>query len=64
VEERRLGTAFGFLSGINGVADLASSVTAGVLWTFVGPMATLVFGASLCTAAGAILWLRPPLRSN
>lgn len=64
VEERRLGTAFGFLNGINGVADLGSSVTAGVLWTFVGPMATLGFGAILCAVAGAVLWLRPPLRSN
>jgi MFS family permease len=64
VEERRLGTAFGFLNGINGAADLASSVTAGVLWTYVSPQAALAFGAALCAVAGAILWLRPPLRSN
>ena len=64
VEERRLGTAFGFLNGINGAADLMSSVTAGALWTFVSPGAALSFGAVLCTLAGAFLWLRPPLRSN
>ena len=64
VEERRLGTAFGFLNGINGAADLASSVTAGALWTFISPGAALGFGAVLCTVAGGILWLRPPLRSN
>ena len=64
VEERRLGTAFGFLNSINGAADLASSVTAGLLWTFVSPMAALGFGAVLCTVAATILWLRPPTRSN
>jgi MFS family permease len=60
VEERRLGTAFGFLNGINGGADLAASVIAGALWTFVSPAAALGFGAVLCAVAGAILWLRAP----
>lgn len=60
VEERRLGTAFAFLNGINGAADLAASVIAGALWTFVSPVAALGFGAVLCAIAGAILWLRAP----
>ncbi len=60
VEERRLGTAFGLLNGINGAADLASSVTAGLLWTFVTPGAALGFGAALSLGAAGILWLRPP----
>jgi MFS family permease len=64
VEERRLGTAFGFLNGINGGADLAASVIAGALWTFVNPAAALGFGAVLCAIAGAILWLRVPTPSN
>jgi MFS family permease len=64
VEERRLGTAFGFLNGINGAADLASSVTAGLLWTFVSPVAALGFGAILCASAAALLWLRRPIPSN
>jgi len=64
VEDRRLGTAFGFLNSINGAADLASSITAGVLWTFVSPAAALVFGAVLCALAAVILWMRPPNRSN
>ena len=64
VEERRLGTAFGFLNGINGAADLAASVTAGALWTFVSPVAALGFGAVLCAVAAAILWLRAPTPSN
>jgi MFS family permease len=64
VEERRLGTAFGFLNGINGAADLASSVLAGALWTLVSPAAALGVGAALCASAGALLWFRPPTAPN
>ena len=60
VEERRLGTAFGFLNGINGAADLASSVVAGALWTFVSPQTALGLGALMCAAAALLLWLRQP----
>jgi MFS family permease len=55
VEEPRLGTAFGILNGINGVGDLASSILAGVLWTFVSPSATFTVGAVLCLAASVAL---------
>ena len=64
VEERRLGTAFGFLNGINGAADLAASVIAGALWTFASPAAALGFGAVLCGLAAVILWRRSPTPSN
>jgi MFS-type transporter involved in bile tolerance (Atg22 family) len=64
VEERRLGAAFGFLNGINGAADLVSSIAAGALWTFASPAAALGFGAVLCATAGAVLWLRVPTPSN
>ncbi len=64
VEERRLGTAFGYLNGINGAADLASSVTAGLLWTYASPSAALGLGAVLCATAAVILWRRGPLPSN
>jgi MFS family permease len=60
VDEPRLGTAFGILNGINGVGDLVSSVVAGVLWTFVSPVAALGFGAALSAAAASALSLRPP----
>ncbi len=60
VEERRLGTGFGFLNGINGAADLASSVVAGALWTLVSSQAALGFGAALCATAAVVLWLRQP----
>ena len=55
VEERRLGTAFGILNGINGVGDLGSSILAGVLWTFVSPSATFIAGAVVCLAAAVVL---------
>ncbi|HSS60092.1 MAG TPA: MFS transporter [Candidatus Limnocylindrales bacterium] len=64
VEERRLGTAFGILNGVNGAADLASSVVAGLLWTFVSPAAALGVGAGLSAAAAATLWCRRPAPSN
>ena len=61
VEERRLGTAFGFLNGINGAADLAASVTAGALWTFASPATALVFGAALSAVAAGLLAFRAPV---
>jgi len=64
VEERRLGTAFGFLNGINGAADVVASVAAGALWTFASPAAALGFGAVLCAVAAIVLWLRRPTPSN
>ena len=60
VDERRLGTAFGILNAVNGVGDLASSVVAGVLWTFVSPAAAFGFGAMLSATAASALFLRPP----
>ncbi len=63
VEERRLGTAFGILNGVNGVGDLVSSIVAGVLWTLVSPPAAFGFGAVLCALAGSTLWIRRPLQA-
>jgi MFS family permease len=60
VEPRRLGTAFGFLNGINGAADLVSSVVAGALWTLISPAASMGFGAALCASGALVLWLRQP----
>jgi MFS family permease len=58
VREERLGTAFGIVNGINGAGDLASSVAAGALWTFVSPPAAMWFGASLGVIAAGILTVR------
>jgi len=64
VEERRLGTAFGILNGINGVGDLASSIVAGILWTFASPAAALGVGAALSAGAAVLLRLRAPAPSG
>jgi MFS family permease len=58
VEERRLGTAFGVLNGVNGAGDMASSIIAGALWTLVSPAAALGFGAGVSVIAAVILGLR------
>jgi len=58
VEERRLGTGFGILNAVNGAGDLASSIAAGALWTFVNPSATFAFGAVLCAGAAVVLRVR------
>ncbi len=55
IEERKLGTAFGVLNGVNGAGDLASSVLAGLLW-MASPAAAMGFGAALSAVASAILW--------
>ena len=58
VEERRLGTAFGVLNGVNGAGDLVSSIAAGALWTLVSPVAAFGFGAALSAVAAVTLWVR------
>jgi MFS family permease len=52
---RALGTAFGVFSAATGAALLVASVTAGVLWSAVGPSAPFWFGAAAATAALALL---------
>jgi MFS family permease len=49
------GVAFGFYDVANGVATLAASVGAGMLWTLAGPAAA--FGTGACVAAAAMLML-------
>jgi len=44
------GTAFGVLNLATGLATLAASVIAGVLWDGFGPQATFLTGAGLGTA--------------
>jgi MFS family permease len=57
------GSAFGLFALVTGLAQLAASVLAGLLWSRVGPAATFLGGAAL-TAAGvagavAVLHWRP-----
>jgi MFS family permease len=52
-EEQR-GTAFGAFNFITGLALLAASVLAGVLWDRGGPQLTFLAGAGLTTLAGVV----------
>ncbi|HEX8624545.1 MAG TPA: MFS transporter [Allosphingosinicella sp.] len=56
------GSAFGLFNLATGVAMLAASVTAGLLWDLFGPAATFLAGAGFAVAAGAALLVlsRPP----
>jgi MFS family permease len=48
------GTAFGVFNLVTGLALLAASVLAGVLWDRGGPTLTFLAGAALTTAAGVV----------
>lgn len=57
------GTAFGMFNLVTGLALLAASVIAGVLWDMAGPQATFLAGAALTmTALAGLLALRTFLR--
>jgi hypothetical protein len=64
VPERVSGTAFGILAGVNGAADLLSSVAVGVLWTALGAPTALALGAALAVAAAALLTALAPALSR
>ena len=53
------GTAFGFFNLVSGVALLAASVLAGLLWQYLGPAWTFGAGAMFSAVAmAALLWRR------
>ncbi len=55
------GTAFGFFNLMSGLAMLAASVIAGLLWDGVGPSATFFAGAAFGAVTLLALWrARPP----
>ncbi len=49
------GSAFGFFNLATGVALLAASVAAGVLWDLAGPQATFLGGVVFAAAAALML---------
>jgi MFS family permease len=53
------GVAFGFYDVANGVATLAASAGAGMLWTVAGPAAAFGTGACIAAAATLMLMFRP-----
>lgn len=54
------GTAFGFYNLLSGLAMLAASVTAGLLWDRLGPAFTFYTGAAFCVIALAAMALWQP----
>ena len=58
------GSAFGLFNLVSGVAMLAASVTAGLLWDGVGPAATFLAGAGFAVAAGTALMVLSRPRSS
>jgi MFS family permease len=63
--ERLRGTAFGLFGLITGLATLAASVLAGVLWGAIGPGATFAAGAGFAaTALLAFLFLGKQVRAG
>jgi MFS family permease len=60
----RRGTAFGVFNLATGVALLAASALAGVLWEVIGPSATFLAGAAFAAAAAALLLALPRLRRH
>jgi MFS family permease len=60
----RRGTAFGVFNLATGVALLAASALAGVLWEAVGPSATFLAGAAFAIAAALLLTALPRPRPH
>ncbi len=56
------GTAFGVFNLASGLALLAASVVAGLLWSRLGPEATFIAGAAfaLLASAGLVVWVWRP----
>lgn len=58
------GSAFGLFNLATGVALLAASVVAGILWDQIGPGATFIAGASFAAAAFVLLAFQPDRRGG
>jgi predicted MFS family arabinose efflux permease len=52
------GTAYGFFNLVSGIAMLAASVVAGLLWDRLGPAFTFYAGAFFAALSLVVLWLR------
>ena len=45
VDKEKIGTAYGFLNSVTSMFTILASVIGGLLWSFVAPGATFIFGA-------------------
>ena len=51
------GAGYGVMSSVDGVGDFLSSITAGLLWTYLSPAVGFLFGGVLALLAAIILFL-------
>jgi predicted MFS family arabinose efflux permease len=58
------GTAFGLFGLVTGIATLAASVVAGLLWDRIGPEATFEAGAGFAAVAFVAFLIAPGRHSN
>lgn len=49
------GASYGVMSSVDGIGDFLSSITVGVLWTYVSPYAGFAFGGTLALIACLIM---------
>ena len=65
MSEHQHGTGFGLMSAVDGVGDLLSSVTMGVLWTAVSPNAGFAAAGILALMSALLLaWMRFPRQQS
>ena len=65
MSEHHHGTGFGLMSAVDGVGDLLSSVTMGVLWTAVSPNAGFAAAGILALMSALLLaWMRFPRQQS
>lgn len=56
IAEDQRGAGYGLMSSVDGVGDFLSSITVGLLWTYISPMVGFAFGGMLAITACLILF--------
>jgi MFS family permease len=56
LSEDQHGTGYGTLSSVQGVGDFLSSITVGILWTFLSPTYGFLFAGVLAVIAGVMMF--------
>jgi MFS family permease len=57
IAEDQRGAGYGVMSAVDGVGDFLSSITVGLLWTYLSPNIGFAFGGILALIAGIIMFL-------
>jgi MFS family permease len=64
VPAEKRGTAIGMYYTATGIFALLSSIIAGLLWDYIGPYATFLFGSAAALVAAIMLLLMMPGHSQ